>query len=117
MTDLGPKWRLEGHKAAKKLPGRARGTTLEPKRRKCADFGCLFGAILEPKSSPKPPRSVFEIVEKQLVFYCISGTGGVQEAARGGSENWFENGPDKKSRHIAEEAPVLGCPAGYAGPA
>ena len=65
LVDLGPKRRLEGHGAPKKPPGRALGTSKGATEQKSAVFGCLFGAILEPKLGPEPPRAVFKIVKKK----------------------------------------------------
>ena len=74
--DLGPKRRLEGHGAPKKPPGRALGTSKGAKEQTSAVFGCLFGAILEPKLGPKPPRAVFRIVKITLVFIAFLALGG-----------------------------------------
>ena len=76
LVDFGPKRCLEGHGAPKKPPGRALGTSKGATEQKSAVFGCLFGAILEPKLGPKPPRAVFRIVKITLVFIAFLALGG-----------------------------------------
>ena len=100
--------------------GRALGNHLGAKHAKKYGFWLPFGSSFGAQNGPKPPRAAFEIVEKTVSFYCISGTGGVQEAARGASKNWPKTEPEKEapdSWRCGCSGQFWGRPAGYAGPA
>ena len=95
--DLASNMCLEGHKAAKRLPGGVLGTSEGGKGRTNAAVGCPFVALLEPKADPKLLRAVLEIVKTRVIFTAFLALGGSWGRLGGGRKTDRKTEPRKEA--------------------
>ena len=119
FNGFGLKKAAGGAPGGQKAAWGALGTSRGAKGRTSAALGCPFGALLEPKTDPKPLRAVLEIVKKHKIFIAFLALGGSWGRLGGGRKTDRKTEPKKEapcSQGCGCPWAVWGPPAGYAGP-